>query len=239
MDAVARQDRLADRPAPAALLPLRPADGQVHLGDRERHAGPRHRHGREPGDVHGRDAPAGPTDASPGSALTAMATPRTGRSGESDTRAGPSARATSDRIGLNAESCGTSPYSPSGPRRSPWRVDAVFFFELGGLPLLHGLDLLPDPLLRDQVPPRVAGRPGERGDARTHVSRSIWIGVPLLDLDGDLRPRRRWSSSRSTGPRRTPPRSTSWASSGCGSSGTPGASARSTSCTSRSASRCG
>ena len=57
---VGRQDRLADRPDPADVLPLRPEDGQVQLRRHDviRLLGVRDAGG--PGDVHVRDAPSGP-----------------------------------------------------------------------------------------------------------------------------------------------------------------------------------
>ena len=118
------------------------------------------------------------------------------------------------------EPCGISRSFPSRPRRSRGRWTRSSSSRSGS-PLLHGPDLLPDPDLRDQVPPRLEGRPLERGRRDNTCWRSLWIGVPAAARAGHVRLGDGGLLRDVPAARATPPRSTWWASSGCGSCSTP------------------
>jgi len=155
----------------------------------------------KPRDVHADHAPEGPAEGRPGRGLKGRAVaPRPARLFEGF-----------------VESCGTSLSSPIGPRR--WRGAWTRSSSSSSRsPSSDGPDLRPDPLLRDQVPPGLAGR---RSDAVSHNVKLevIWVTIPLAVMmvmfvwDG-------WSTSSCSGRRPAPPRCTSWGGSGCGRSGT-------------------
>ena len=95
------------------------------------------------------------------------------------------------------------------------RVDAVFFYGSAISLFFTVADLRPDPVLRDQVPPRLAGDRAQPGHAQ-HAARDLLDRRPAADRDGDVLLRRRYVYFHHVPGPRDAWRSTSWASSGCG-----------------------
>ena len=80
------------------------------------------------------------------------------------------------------------------------RVDALYFFLVGGDGVLLAADRRPHRVLRRQVPPALARRASARGIHGGMVLEITWTVIPLDHRDGDLRLGRRASSSRCRSP---------------------------------------
>ena len=143
-----RPDRLADRPAAAAVLRLRRGDRQIHALDRPADPRPRDRDGPVAGHVYLLSCSAASEEVARRVVTTRVAI-------ESARIADSSWSALLSRRTHHVE----LPAVPEQASTNAGRVDALFLFELADRRLLHGPDLRPDPLLRRPLPARVEGRP--------------------------------------------------------------------------------